>query len=178
MVAVGRLVPQLDRLPQRDINVVLGHSDRSRVVELDRVPPGLLSSERAVWDQGDRSIVDPEGRVERGREMPATSTASAEAANAFPCRKVTRSGLLVMAPYRAACRLIDWPPTPALDMSVLGFGIGGVAPPGSGAAVTSVPPGWTCARRTVASEMGAATCLLAVGHPRRGGGIEGLDWVD
>ena len=41
----------------------------------------------------------------------ATSTASADGVVGLPSRKVARSGLLVRAPYRAACRLIDCPPT-------------------------------------------------------------------
>src|SRR5271157_1718528 len=63
----------------------------------------------------------------------ATSTASADGVVGLPSRSVARSGLLVRVPYKAACRLIDCPPTEGMTSpGTLAAGIGGVTPAPSG----------------------------------------------
>ena len=106
VVAVRRLVPELDRLAERQVKVEL--------TELDSKPSRLLwplppNGSGGISVMGRRSHQSVGLRVVG--KCRATSTASADGVVGLPSRKVARSGLLVRVPYRAACRLIDCPPT-------------------------------------------------------------------
>ena len=91
------LVPQLDRLPDRDEDVVLAVVVEAAVVAGSLPPPRALA-ERIGRDQGDRPVVDPDGRVERGREAARDLDGLGGGRRRLPCRSATRSGLLVSAP--------------------------------------------------------------------------------
>ena len=92
----------------------------------------------------------------------ATSTASAETAIAFPCRKVTRSGLLVSAPYKAVCMLIDCPPAAGIvraeESPPAGAGKGSTP----GLIGTFMSLGVACTRRSGASLFGCPLATLVV----------------
>ena len=64
-VAVRRLVPELDRLAVRDVT-----EDLAEVVEWAACGRCARIAEGVGRDQGDRPEIDPERRVERGREPP------------------------------------------------------------------------------------------------------------
>src|SRR5271157_3544116 len=82
----------------------------------------------------------------------ATSTASGDGVVGLPSRSVARSGLLVSVPYKAACRLIDCPPTEGMtSRGTFAAGIGGVTPEPSGGWDS---PGAAWARRTGESTSG------------------------
>src|SRR5208337_341100 len=97
----------------------------------------------------------------------ATSTTSTDGVVELPSRSVARSGLPVRVPYKAACRLIDCPPTEGMTSpSTLTAGIGGVTPGPSGSRDS---PGAAWARRTGESTRGLRADVVAeVGMPARG----------
>src|SRR5208337_3994500 len=96
----------------------------------------------------------------------ATSTASADGVVGLPSRSVARSGLLVRVPYKAACKLIDCPPTEGMTSpGTLAAGIGGVTPGPSGSWDS---PGAAWARRTGESTRGLRVDVVTeAGMPRR-----------
>lgn len=70
------LMPELDGLPQQNIEIILAEVIEAVVPGTMAGPgprtaaPGAHAAERVGRDQGDGAVIDPEGGVERGREPP------------------------------------------------------------------------------------------------------------
>ena len=143
VVAVRRLVPQLDRLAERQVEVELAELVEAVPIRaLAAVPPNGSGGISVIGRRSNQSV----GLRVVGK-CRATSTASAEGVVGLPSRRVARSGLLVKVPYRAACRLTDWPPTVGTVSPIRAPPAPGWRTPGvKGVGCTSPGAAWT--RRT------------------------------
>ena len=138
-------------------DVVLAVVVEAAVAGARRAAARARAAEGVGRDQGDRPVVDPERRVERGGEVPRDLDGLGRGRQRVPLAQRHQVGVAGQTRRRApAWRLIDWPPSSAALTAGGITGAGSAGPrhpgPGSGAAVRSVAP--ACVRRSDASPAG------------------------